>query len=441
MLGTNPSHLEALQCCLKKNRENLALDDLLYLHVFAPSMVEFVEWVLEEAVRSGKKRLYFLARDGWIMYETAKAVCRKRNLSMDCRYLQVSRYAVRTAQYHLLGKSCLNLICVGGIDVTFRKIMQRGMLTGQEAEEIAALCGYENQMDQVLHVGQVQELKRRLADIPSFFSYVDAHSRDMYPNVMGYLRQEGLLDGISYALVDSGWVGTLQQSVEHLVNTAFDGKGRVVLQGYYFGLYEIPAGADLNGYHGYYFEPGNHLKRKVRFSNCLFETVFSAPEGMTLCYEDVGEHYAACISKSPNPNAAQLKKHHQLQMEYTEIYVSCTDGAEKSRKDRVAENLLGTLMGEPVNWEVQALGGGLFCDDILESQMQPVAAPLLDAEIQKQRFFRKLLIVLNLKKEEIHESAWLEGSIVQNGTQVKKSLRHAALYKYLIYMRKALKKR
>ena len=34
-------------------------------------MVSYVEWVLEEALRSGKKRIYFLARDGWLMYQTA----------------------------------------------------------------------------------------------------------------------------------------------------------------------------------------------------------------------------------------------------------------------------------------------------------------------------------------------------------------------------------
>ena len=30
-----------------------------------------------------------------------------------------------------------------------------------------------------------------------------------YETTIGYLRQEGLLDNVRYAIVDSGWVGTI----------------------------------------------------------------------------------------------------------------------------------------------------------------------------------------------------------------------------------------
>ena len=39
--------------------------------VLGPALSAFVRWVLAEAVRTGKKRLYFLARDGYFMYQTA----------------------------------------------------------------------------------------------------------------------------------------------------------------------------------------------------------------------------------------------------------------------------------------------------------------------------------------------------------------------------------
>ena len=39
-----------------------------FLHIWAPAITDYVEWVLTEAIQSGKKRLYFLARDGWMMY-------------------------------------------------------------------------------------------------------------------------------------------------------------------------------------------------------------------------------------------------------------------------------------------------------------------------------------------------------------------------------------
>lgn len=38
-----------------------------------------------------------------------------------------------------------------------------------------------------------------------------------YETTIGYLRQEGLLDNVRYAIVDSGWVGTIQKSMQTLL--------------------------------------------------------------------------------------------------------------------------------------------------------------------------------------------------------------------------------
>ena len=53
-------------------------------------------------------------------------------------------------------------------------------------------------------------------------------------------------------------------------------------------LYEIPEGEGRENYHSFYFTPWGEIKRKVHFSNSLFEAVFSAPEGMTLSYRAEG---------------------------------------------------------------------------------------------------------------------------------------------------------
>ena len=58
------------------------------------------------------------------------------------------------------------------------------------------------------------QLKDRLKKIPLLFHYIDRHSKEAYGTAIGYLTQEGLLEPVSYALVDSGWIGTIQQSIE-----------------------------------------------------------------------------------------------------------------------------------------------------------------------------------------------------------------------------------
>ena len=149
----------------------------IYERVLAPTLYEFVVWVLQGALQSGTKRLYFLARDGYQMYLAARQLCKQYDLDIECRYLKVSRYAVRVPEYHLLGERCLERICVGGIDVTFEKIMQRAALTDKEAEEIAALAGYTENYRKVINYHEVMQLKDRLKKIPLLFHYIDSHSK------------------------------------------------------------------------------------------------------------------------------------------------------------------------------------------------------------------------------------------------------------------------
>ena len=238
-----------------------------FLHIWAPAITDYVEWVLEKAVRSGKKRLYFLARDGWMMYHAAQRIIDKRMLDIEISYLKVSRYAIRSAQYYLLGEKSLDLICIGGIDVTFERIMKRALLTDEEARHVARIAGYEDRYDTVLNYRQIQELKQQLKDVKILFKYIEQHSKINYENAVGYLRQEGLMEDKPYALVDSGWIGTLQMSIQYLLATDTGQERRIY--GYYYGLYDVPKDAEGGQYESYYFGKKSVWK-KVYFSNCLF---------------------------------------------------------------------------------------------------------------------------------------------------------------------------
>ena len=45
----------------------------------APVLVEFVKWVLRSAGEHGIRRIYFLARDGWPMYQAARILAEERS--------------------------------------------------------------------------------------------------------------------------------------------------------------------------------------------------------------------------------------------------------------------------------------------------------------------------------------------------------------------------
>lgn len=416
-----------------------------FLHIWAPAITDYVEWVLEKAVRSGKKRLYFLARDGWMMYHAAQRIIDKRMLDIEISYLKVSRYAIRSAQYYLLGEKSLDLICIGGIDVTFERIMKRALLTDEEAKYVARIAGYEDRYDTVLNYRQIQELKQQLKEVKILFKYIEQHSKINYENAVGYLRQEGLMEDKPYALVDSGWIGTLQMSIQYLLSAETGQERRIY--GYYYGLYDVPKEAEGGQYESYYFGKKSVWK-KVYFSNCLFETVFSSPGGMTIGYErhtdegcteagnSVACTYVPIESENKNPNKDLMLEFKSLLMMYVDERLRSVTESKAVRHKNAKS--LARLMSKPASEEAEAYGSMKFCDDIIEFKLQHVAAEWDAKELKKQSFVSKMLIKLNIKKEELHDSAWPEGSIANYGSRVGYHLWQERLYKLFMYTRKAI---
>ena len=70
ILAEQPMYSEALSQ-YEELYNDTDVSQLYYLHCVAPVLIEFTAWTLQKAVGSGKKRLYFLARDGWQMYLVA----------------------------------------------------------------------------------------------------------------------------------------------------------------------------------------------------------------------------------------------------------------------------------------------------------------------------------------------------------------------------------
>lgn len=495
VLKKSPLHDSAIVQC-EQNIADLSAEMKLrkrsFLHTFAPVLVNFVCFCIEKAIKEQRKTLYFLARDGYSMYLVAKKICEELGIPVQCKYLKVSRFSLRTAEYHLLGEKAIDYICIGGIDITFEKIMQRGALTLEEASHIAELAGYKERYNEILSYMEIQELKETLRKIPELLQYIEAHSKKAYPTAIGYLEQEGLLqgNGNDFAIVDSGWIGTLQLSLERVLQTK---KPDMHVTGYYFGLYETPPNVHENTrYIGYYFNKTGDIGRKARFSNCLFEAVFSAPDGMALGYEIADTDaisqenamdyayatfdgqlqfaeqeqgakektlcYVAVESDNKNPNAEMIVENNRWAMEYVSYYLngffagmtSENDGEEQGtwkqfleksqvHSIRITNAIFGTLMSKPEPWEVSIFGNYLFCDDVRESQVQEVAATITTEEIRNQHFFNKLLIMAGIKHQKIRESAWIEGSIVRNGVRVSSNLWHALFYKYFVYIRKSIK--
>lgn len=449
--GKNSLYSRTVGNCLTKIT---APEDQMYLVVWAPALLEYVAWVIDQAVRDKKERLYFLSRDAYPMYLLARRLVEILDLKLDCRYLRVSRYSLRIPEYHLMGEKCLDRIFLSGIDVSLYQIMRRANLSEEEMSRVCKEIGYIDDIYRILNRREILDLREKVRMAghqgkTEFYDAVCARSREAYADALGYLTQEGLTEDVSWALVDSGWVGTIQLSIRTLLATQKPG---IRVDGYYFGLYEYPKEAEGCSYKSYYFKPRGQVFKKAGFSNCLYEIIYSEPHAMVERYRQEGDRYVPVCTGQMNPNSIELERYGELLQIFADTLadvlikeIKTAEGGSRCviRKLLLAksmtEKLYTKLMSTPNEWEAAYYGGFLFSDDLRDEQMKTAANKLSQQEIKDLRAISKLKIMLRLSHKVIHESAWIEGSIVNAKGQVSKHLRAAKRAKYLTHLRQSLK--
>lgn len=429
------------------DQAGIEMDSVLYLVAIAPALVAYVNWVLMDAEKNQKNRLYFLSRDGYQMYLIAKRIVELKEMDIECRYLHVSRYSMRIPGYHLDLNAAIDSICVGGIDVTAKKILKRGALTESECEAVLTELGLQESQNNILNYSQVMQLKEKLVSSDLLKQYVEAHSKERYEAAIGYLKQEGLCRDDKYAIVDSGWIGTLQCSIEKLVQSV---SPELHVQGYYYGMYEVPKGTSFEQFKSYYFSGTRGSRRKSKFSNSLFETIVSSTEGMTVGYEWSEGEYRHIENDEKNPNAMQMQRNISMLEAFLKNLQNAYLKEILSKKlERIAEKNIKLFMASPTPLEVKAYGYNRFSDDVIDGNFKEVAANLSWEQIKNQRLLRKLLIIKGIRKQTIYESAWIEGSVMratiaeEQMPEIKalREYQHIRLYKRIIFIKKQIQTR
>ena len=357
--------------------------------VVAPVLCDFVGWVLNSAREKGIKRLYFLARDGWIMYNAAERIAAKHNLHVELKYLYCSRMSLRLAALADLGDEAYRYLLEGGFALTPAIILGRLRLDAEQRKSVYRDIGFEG--DENLEMGKTVAAAfcDKLRNSSVYNGYIKEVAESCKQGAMTYLLQEGLLSDEQYALVDSGWTGSMQRMFRVLT-----GKKQI---GYYFGLYSKPAEED-GEFNAYLFDKSTSPRLVSRFNNHLFEALCSAPHGMTVGYE-VKEGKAVPIfnnEKSLNSDLPLLDVQEQEIYGYIENSYTLPEktGGIKQRQD-FAFPLLDRLMFEPDREIAERYGALRFSDDPAELYSFPLAAAL-DSTSQlyllprlKEKYFRR----------------------------------------------------
>lgn len=128
----------------------------------------------------------------------------------------------------------------------------------------------------------------------------EARVDELRARALGYLRQEGLLADSAWAMVDIGWHGNLQRSLERLLAA---GGGPQSVTGFYFGLVpgtEAPAGRSPVGYWNQLPARGHGV---LRLNHALWEIFLSADHGSVTGYRSVDGRFVPELREARNERA------------------------------------------------------------------------------------------------------------------------------------------
>ena len=133
-------------------------------------------------------------------------------------------------------------------------------------------------LGEALAPGQLKELGQSLGRCSVFLQGADRQGARAGEAFAAYLAQEGLLDGSPWVAVDSGWMGSTQESLGKILQGLGQGW---TLEGCYWGLYRSPNKMPA---HCWYFSPHNGWREKAWFANSLMEALLGAAHGTVLGY-------------------------------------------------------------------------------------------------------------------------------------------------------------
>jgi predicted HAD superfamily hydrolase len=267
----------------KTPKESILRD--IAVSVAAPILTAYVIWILRQAQVRQLARIYFLARDGEVLLKIAQELAPQIYPEVELRYLYVSRQALRMPGLTKINKAFWEWMFDDTDIFTIESLLARMCLDQASAQPIFEQVGYPcDRWTENLSAKERLALRSKLETNQEIHSLVLAVAIQKREVLRAYLQQEKMLDGKAFGLVDVGWRGSLQVSLEN----AFELFGTRYPVGFYFALDQPTGGQKFKGEAiAYFFNLNNStgFRNEIDYRYVSAMEVFCAGcEGTTLDY-------------------------------------------------------------------------------------------------------------------------------------------------------------
>jgi hypothetical protein len=356
------------------------------IDVAGPLIIAYSAWCLRQAVERGINRLYFLSRDGEILYQIAERLNQRLKHPVELHYLYVSRQSLLLPALSDPLENELAWILAPTAILTVRIALKRVEVDPNSVVDELSRAGFPpGSWDDNLTDEQRKVLGQSLMT-SALRERIILQGKQTRQSAVAYLKQNRLMSDSSFAVVDIGWRGTLQKCISRLLETA----GRTApVTGFYFGLLGTRRHKAEDELVSFFFDASDtSMVDPHTYLVGVLELFVAARHGGVSGYRTVQGKAEPVFRTKQNENGLSwgLATQQRAMLELTEALCAQPGldlAAEAIREDTVLN--LERFTRCPSHEEAQAYGAHLDAEDQNESVFAPLARPFSLRELRRHR--------------------------------------------------------
>lgn len=239
-----------------------------------PILYPYVRWVLEESMRRGIHRLYFVARDGWILWKIADIIIEAERYPIKTLYIYGSRKAWRLPYYDGSKDDLKQILKYSNIEMVLslkdlEKLFQipLGKLRAFLPENWKSI-----DEGQEISRAQIDTIIKWLQENESFRSYLVESQKGNRALAIQYFQQELQVSDDKFAFVELSGTGFTQVCLAKILRNFYTGE----VKNFFYRLDDVQEEENCKFFQ---FYPSN-LKRY------MLELLCRAPHGQTEGYKE-----------------------------------------------------------------------------------------------------------------------------------------------------------
>jgi len=393
---------------LKYNPESQNLAGLA-ANIIAPLLTSYVAWVIQDANKKGIEKLYFVSRDGQILFKIAQKLG-KYITTPQCYYLYGSRQAWFLPSITTVNRDSLDWLILEGQSTAPKSLFKK---LGIEIEEIEHLLKYNP--EQQLNQQQIEEFWQiiQTEEISTIILERAKQARDL---TIKYLQQEGITNSIKWAIVDIGWTLKSQRSLKRILS---EYQQQDNLEGYYFGVRcNSLTTAEAGKYNAFLLEdchPGQPVSTTTSIFNYqnIIEQVFTIADHPTvLTYQEINQQILPVFQQQKLSLERQIfvQEIHQIILSYVQEIAQTNileSHLEELKKYAITNTI--TYLNNPQEQYIKPIAKLMVGDDQNESRQRPIAREMQFSELF---YFAFRFLEIGDRREFSQGFEWKQGSAV-----------------------------